>query len=143
MGKLTIFRGLPGAGKSKLARQLAEQTGALFIEPDMLMIKHSKYCYEKELFKSAVAEVVSFMGAMHFFFDCDLIYADVLPTISEAISIVEAVNPDSFQIIDVKITPEESLEANRHHVLAEDIYRFAQLWEDWTSTEEPPKEVIE
>ena len=54
MGKLTIFRGLPGAGKSKLARQLAEQTGALFVEPDMLMIKHSKYCYEKELFKSAV-----------------------------------------------------------------------------------------
>ena len=35
MSKLTLIRGLPGSGKSTMARQISADTGALHVEADM------------------------------------------------------------------------------------------------------------
>ena len=54
MSKLTIFRGLPGSGKTTMARKLAAQTGAILIEPDELLIENGVYRYTPERYREAV-----------------------------------------------------------------------------------------
>lgn len=134
MSTLHIFRGLPGSGKSTAARKLAEETGAILIEPDALLVENGGYVYTLELYATAtkvakrIVTEVAVWGA-------DMIYADVLPRRADVRGVIDwAVNFErNYRIVvhDLKITPEESKLRNRHNVRPEDIDRMAREWEDW------------
>lgn len=135
MSVLHVFRGLPGSGKSTTARKLAEETGAILIEPDSLLIRNGQYDYTPDRYRFAVncahimVEVASEVGA-------DIIYADVLPRRAEVRTIQSFLLCESvytLEVHDLKITPEESRKRNKHGVLPEDIERMSYLWEDWES----------
>ena len=53
MNKLTLIRGLPGSGKSTMARKIALETGALHVEADMWINYSEKW--RKESVKMAHA----------------------------------------------------------------------------------------
>ena len=53
MTKLTLIRGLPGSGKSTMARKIAVETGALHVEADMWINYSEKW--RKESVKMAHA----------------------------------------------------------------------------------------
>lgn len=131
MSILHIFRGLPGSGKSTAARKLAEETGAILIEPDALYVRDGEYQYSPNgcsfVWQSALFLIAVASGT-----DCDIIFSEVLPRRSDVQSVIDRV-PDSYRVIvhDLKITAEESKLRNRHNVRPEDIDRMAKDWEDW------------
>lgn len=132
MSKITIIRGLPGSGKSLLARKLAAERSILHIEPDMLCMAGGKYEYSPEAYAhyEAVAESLVWDVCNHT--GADLIYCDVLPTVADVRRVLENVPPGyDVEVIDLKISEEESLRRNRHTVRPEDIARMAASWEPW------------
>jgi hypothetical protein len=141
MAKLTIFRGLPGSGKSTRARALAAQTGAILIEPDALLMVDGKYLYTPARYKQACNNARICLTALTGYDggdDCDvvlpdIIYADVLPTRQDVQHIIDAMDIplQNIEVIDCKITPAQSKQRNVHHVRTEDIMRMAKTWEDW------------
>lgn len=141
MSKLIIFRGLPGSGKTTRARKIAEQTGAILIEPDALMVQDGIYQYSPERYQEACFQCEAIIEMLT---ACDnplndgsvlvpdIIYADVLPRRADVQSIIDLfiVKPNVI-VFSRTITPEESLKRNRHNVRPEDIKRMAEQWEDW------------
>lgn len=138
--RLVIVRGLPGSGKTTFAQQLSGETGAILVEPDCLVVRGGKYEYTPDNFWCArvtalrILAAVASMGA-------DCIYADVLPRQADVATIIQTYKralPDQFvgaccvDIAESRITPEESMERNRHGVRSEDILRMAAEWEEWT-----------
>lgn len=141
---LTIIRGLPGSGKSSLAREISAQTGALLLEPDMLHVRNGKYEYQgNERHKEYTSEILGF--AFHFarHFHCDIILCDVFPTLRELDVIKRETGCDDYyrnehhhlRVIEMIITPEESKRRNRHNCRHEDIDRMAAAWEDFPGAE--------
>lgn len=53
MTKLTIIRGLPGSGKSTMAKAIVNDTGACHFETDMFFIKDGVYTFNPSLIKDA------------------------------------------------------------------------------------------
>lgn len=53
MAKLTLIRGLPGSGKSTIAKRLAEETGACHFEADMYFMFDGYYLYDKSNIRHA------------------------------------------------------------------------------------------
>ena len=131
---LTIFRGLPGSGKSTMARKLAEQTGAIHIEPDMFCIQDMEYRYDKEKYKTAVEVARSTVHHLAHSLKCDIIYADVLPQIGQVDSL-RFLLPRCYRIHvnDLHISKEESLKRNKHNVRPEDIEAMAAAWQNYYS----------
>ena len=133
MPKLHIFRGLPGSGKSTAARKLSEETGAILIEPDALMVQDGEYRYTPERYLMACICAKTMIGnAKHV--GTDAIYADVLPTRESVESVLFRLrDSDNYRVVvhDLKIPAEESKLRNRHNVRPEDIDRMAKEWEDW------------
>lgn len=130
MSTLHIFRGLPGSGKSTAARKLAEETGAILIEPDMLLVQDGKYNYGPKRFGKAQNTALVLISAVAHR-RADIIYADVLPCRYEVCIIQNWAQGYKVIVHDLKITPEESKARNRHNVQPEDIDRMAREWEDW------------
>lgn len=137
--KLTIVRGLPGSGKSKYARDLSAETGAILIEPDALLVTGGEYQYRAFRYDSAFrnarrfVEMVSQIG-------CDAIFADVLPTLEDVDFIRRAFvhgtldheNAFDFVVIDMPLlTVAQSIARNRHTVRVVDIEKMAAAWEPW------------
>lgn len=136
MSKITIIRGLPGSGKSLLAAKLSGERGIIRIEPDMLCVADGKYAYSAEAYQhyEAVAESLLYDICHHT--GADVIYCDVLPNLGDVLSVLANVPKDyAVEVIDLKITPEESLKRNRHTVRPEDIERMAAEWQDWRKNE--------
>lgn len=134
MATLHIFRGLPGSGKTTVARKLAAETGAILIEPDALLVHDGNYDWSPERFESAkyfAGEMMASAARM----DADIIYADVLPKRDEVYALLAWVRSArefyDLKVYDLKITVEESKQRNIHGVRTEDIERMAKEWEDW------------
>ncbi|MFA6930975.1 MAG: AAA family ATPase [Lentisphaeria bacterium] len=135
---LTIIRGLPGSGKSVLAKRLAAKTGCLFIEPDMFMVKNGQYCYTPKHYYDAeiIATSCIFKAAET---NADAIFADVLPKIADVNRVKNlywsgaCYHDYKLVVIDMPlITVEQSIERNVHNVKREDIRKMAADWEPWT-----------
>lgn len=146
MSQLTIFRGLPGSGKTTRARELAAKTGAILIEPDALLIENGVYRYTPERYKEALwrCEVMLEQLSLGDMVDgpdgvnsdillADIIYADVLPKISDVRRIISLLDIPytTIEIIDCIVSPQESVRRNRHNVRPEDLDRMVREWEPW------------
>ena len=137
--KLTIIRGLPGSGKSTLGRMLARQSGSIFIEPDMFCIHGGDYHYTAKQYEDATRRALHLLHNAQ----CDCIYADVLPTMDDVMRVYNSFffgsygqgTADELRIITLKITVEESLAKNVHHVAECDIRQMAAKWEPVLSEE--------
>lgn len=134
MPTLTIIRGLPGSGKSTLARKLAEETGAIHIEPDMFCMQDGEYRYDKEKYDRAVKMARFVVSHLSGTLGCDIIFADVLPQIGQVESFRYLVT-SNYKIVvqDLHITKEESLKRNKHNVKPEDIENMAAAWQNYYS----------
>lgn len=134
---ITIIRGLPGSGKSLLARKLASESNTIHIEPDMLCQSGGKYNFDQESYAHYEAISQSLIWDICFHTSADVIYCDVLPTRKDVQQVLSNV-PDYYavKVIDMRISPEESLRRNRHNVNKADIARFAESWEDWPTQAE-------
>jgi len=132
---LTIIRGLPGSGKTIAALFLARHKGVMVIEPDALLVEGFEYHYTPEryyLAKRFSLEMVTICGIM----GCDVVYADVLPTIADVEQVINAyclawAKPQIKVVEQQLMTVEESLARNCHHVRREDIERMAREWQPW------------
>ncbi len=136
MPKLTIFRGLPGSGKSTQARELSAKTGAILIEPDMFCIRNGEYEWSEEIWEQALSIAHWALGIFSAGAYSDIIYADVLPQESDVIEIIDQIPADyrySVEVIDNEITVEESMRRNIHNVPMEDLMRMERDWEPWRS----------
>ena len=125
-------------GKSTRARKYAEESGALLIEPDMLVTRHGEYCYSKVEFNHAVRRAKNILttaaraGA-------DAIYADVLPTRQDVLDVIVCYKAfcdvEDGPIVNViemgPIDAALSFRQNKHRVKKEDIEAMAQAWEPW------------
>lgn len=142
--KLTIFRGLPGSGKTTKAHELMTKTGSILIEPDMFMHAHGIYTYSPERHAEAVERCKAAIGVIttNAWRDChlypDIIYADVLPKINDVRAIIKSVESTQFdiEVVDCIITKEQSIERNKHSVRPEDIRRMAFEWQPWVAKNE-------
>ena len=56
MNKLTLIRGLPGSGKSTMARKIALETGALHVEADMWFNYSEKWRNESVKMAHAICQ---------------------------------------------------------------------------------------
>ena len=132
--KLTIIRGLPGSGKSTLGRRLAEESGSIFIEPDMFCVNKGIYRYTPNRYEAAVRQSLDFLRKAN----CDVVYADVLPTRADVMRVfnsyfwcqTDKAVEHEFRLIALRISVEEALAKNIHHVNEYDLRRMASSWEN-------------
>ena len=125
-------------GKSTRARKYAEESGALLIEPDMLVTRHGEYCYSKVEFNYAVDRAMNILAEAARA-GADAIYADVLPTRIDVLNVIDcyiAFCPVAGgPIVNViEMGPNDaalSFRQNKHRVKQEDIEAMAQAWEPW------------
>jgi predicted ABC-type ATPase len=139
MGLIKIVRGLPGSGKSSLARRMAMNDSILVVEPDAFIMDLGVYKYSEERFSAAnkmARNIVAEAGKI----GCDCIFTDVLPTLEEVKQIAwdnycSLSSHNYFEVIDMpKITVEESLHRNTHGVIFDDILKMAAKWEDFDNS---------
>ena len=139
MGTLTIIRGLPGAGKSRLGHRLAAESGALFLEPDQILTCGGRYCYTPAEHRAATRIALAMahrLGRLN----CDLVYADVLPTRRDVERVLRAygASPEEARVVVLPATTAVSEARNRHAVRPADIRRMARTWERFPGEEGEP-----
>ena len=135
MPTLTIFRGLPGSGKSTIAAALAKKTGALVLEPDALLVVDGVYTYTECRWHEAVSACLRVLASVGLDgMGSDVIYADVLFKRAQVDSVIHQYQknkdyPHTVRIFSLATTADDALLTNRHHVREEDIRRMERDWE--------------
>jgi len=137
MGKLTIIRGLPGAGKSRLGHFLAEQCGCFLLEPDQFLTCDGRYCYTPAEYQAAERLALDFAAHLEGL-GCDLVYADVLPRKVDVRRVIDAYGCDEedAMVVSLAIGTAASKANNRHHVNPLDIRAMARAWQQWPGEHE-------
>ncbi|MBQ7178877.1 MAG: hypothetical protein IJS08_15785 [Victivallales bacterium] len=125
---LYIFRGLPGAGKSKRARELADQLHCMLIEPDALLYKDGKYRYSYTDYEDAVDVCLRIlfdikMSGLSF---PDIVFADVLWCKDDIKELEELYGEPAKKITTLEIDLETALRRNIHHVSEHDLRFMAE-----------------
>lgn len=133
---ITVIRGLPGSGKSSYAHELAKQTGAIIIEPDMFVTVDGAYRYDAARWSKARHLARQVMRMIATTQESDIIFADVLPTRQEVADMLKDIGQYvqglRYRVIDMtEIDLEWSMRLNRHNVRKADIERMIKLWESW------------
>ena len=133
---ITVIRGLPGSGKSVYAHKLAEQTGAILIEPDAFVTVDGKYRYDPARWGKARYLARQIMRLIATTQESDIIYADVQPTRREVADMLRDIGQYvpglRYRVIDMlPIDLEWSMNLNRHNVRRADIEKMIELWEPW------------
>ena len=134
MSSLVIFRGLPGAGKSTAAREYAEKTGAILIEPDALCVSDGEYCWTAKRWAAAVELCAATMELLTMGeFDSDgarmrpdIIYADVLPRAEEVNAVIDHV-PRDYAVTVLTLHGDGK---SVHDVRPEDLKRMRAEFEE-------------
>ncbi len=132
---LTIFRGLPGSGKSTMASSLAKKTGAMVIEPDALLVVDGVYAYSERRYREAVKTcelILRYVGMG--WMGADVIYADVLPTVADVDRVIKSYRFEGderfiVKVISLATTADDAILTNRHNVAEEDVRRMERDWE--------------
>lgn len=126
---LTIFRGLPGAGKSTLAHKFSLKTGTMIIEPDQFLIKNGQYVFDADRCKDAHAVAQSLVERFSTW-DMDIIYVATLVKVQNIFEVVNRCkHADSITIVDCIIDIETSKNRNVHSVPADKIEAMDSMWE--------------
>ena len=135
MPRISLFRGMPGSGKTEAARKLQTRLGCMLIEPDALLIQDGVYLYTPDRYAKArerclnMVTDISLVGA-------DVVYADVLATVAEINRVIQSycigwAKPEIVVLDMPLLTVDESMARNRHNVRREDIERMAREWQPW------------
>jgi len=131
MAKLTIYRGLPGSGKTTRARE----TDSFILSPsDMYSMENGEYKW------TAAKHIRGHNWAMDIFNKCltyriDIVIAEVLPRISDVMEFVVPAKQNDYniEVIDCEITREESVKRNVHEVDPDNIDEMMKSWEPWSN----------
>ena len=98
MPKLTIIRGIPGSGKTTLAKKVQEGSGAFHLETDMLTIVDDKYDFDPELLKyrhenaQKIAKIVIENGS-------DLIVSNTFVKVNSMLPYLDLVRGRGYTIV--------------------------------------------
>lgn len=134
MPTLYIVRGLPGSGKSTLARKMAEETGAILIEPDQMLIEDGEYRYTPARYAAAVErcrmmlDLISGWDGEGVNLRPDIIYCDVLPTARIINDVIDCLN-GIFRIELFTMNKDLPECSNIHNVDPKDLIRFRRIFE--------------
>ena len=126
---LTIFRGMPGSGKSSAAFKL----GCLVLEPcDQMAVVSGEYQWSPAI----PEELFSFIDEMlssAVLFEMDVAIAEVLPSLADVVGIVDDWEAHfKVKVIDMPIiSVEESFRRNNHGVQLGDIESFHRNFQPW------------
>lgn len=128
MTNITIYRGLPGAGKSTSAHKLALETGAVLIEQDQFRIRGGEYVFkESDNVAGAFLEVVRAYAR----FGADMIITGVFATeksIDKVLTEVYKVKPVGCALC-VEVIHCHGKYVNAHNVPKHVIASMESSWE--------------
>lgn len=130
MGNLTIIRGLPGRARAALGTASPNGAGRFSWNPTMILTCGGRYCYTPAEYRAATRialDMARRLGRLN----CDLVYADVLPTWEDVERVVKAYGapPGEVRLVSLPVAETVSLARNRHAVRPADIRRMAMDWE--------------
>jgi len=130
MSRLVIVRGLPGAGKSTVARMLANEFGLVHIEADQFFEQGGAYRFDPDQLPEAHAwclrratEILNSGGSVVVANTFVRVW-EFVPYLSEA-----AQRGIPFEVIEV-----QGAFQNVHGVLRETVERMRTEWEDFPAT---------
>ena len=128
---LYIVRGLPGAGKSTFARELAMKWGFIHIEPDMFCYRHGAYVYTETRYMQAKALAMRLLYQIgNNVLRPDVVFADVCPTISDINAVESAYCEKATKIYTLEIDLETARRRNAHGVAENDLQQMASSFQD-------------
>ena len=129
MSTLTIFRGLPGSGKTTRANEL----GTIVLSPaDMYSTRDGKYCWTPEMSEKGrkwAMEILEF-SLLH---EIDITVAEVLPKIASVMRyVIPAIKKGyKIKVIDCESTIDKSFCRNVYGVPIEAIKIMDDAFEPW------------
>lgn len=117
--ELVIIRGLPGSGKSTMARVLA-QVGYLHVEADMYFMKNGRYEYDRNQIQAAHAWCRQRVR--------QALESGKRVVVSNTFTRLQEMEPYLEMNADVRVIEAKGRWANEHEVPEETIQRMAARW---------------
>jgi predicted kinase len=127
MRKLLLIRGLPGSGKSTMARQLAEELPAVHVEADMYFLDgQGKYVFRPEQLRSAHTWCQETTRAF-LFSGASVVVSNTFTQRWELQPYLDMAEACSA-LLDIRVA--RGTFANIHNVPSDVIARMLDRWED-------------
>lgn len=120
--ELVIIRGLPGSGKSTMARVLA-QVGYVHVEADMYFMKNGRYEYDRSQIQAAHAWCRQRVRAA--------LDSGRRVVVSNTFTRLEEMAPYLGMTSNIRVIEAKGGWANEHGVPEETVKRMAARWEQW------------